>query len=95
MEYRKIINLLDNIPNEPCKSRTKKWVGINDCLHRTYNANSQIKLKTSMPKSSLCNYSDAHILVKGTITITGNTGAPAERIEVQIKNDKTRKEIKK
>ena len=36
--------------------------------------NSQIKFKTSMLKSSLCNYSDAYILVKGTITVT-NTAA--------------------
>ena len=26
MEYRKIINSLDNTPNEPTKFRTKKWV---------------------------------------------------------------------
>ena len=36
-----------------------------------YNVNSDIRFKTTMLKSSLCDYSDAHILVKGTITITG------------------------
>ena len=36
-----------------------------------YNTNSKIKFKTSMVKSSLCNYSDAYILVSGTIIITG------------------------
>ena len=36
-----------------------------------YNTNSQIKFKTSMLKLSLCNYSDASILVSGTTTITG------------------------
>ena len=36
-----------------------------------YNTNSHIKFKTSMLKSSLCDYSDAYILVSGTITITG------------------------
>ena len=36
--------------------------------------NSQIKFKTTMLKSSLCDYSDAYILVKGKITITGNAG---------------------
>ena len=28
MEYQKIINLLDNTPNQPSKSRTKNWVEI-------------------------------------------------------------------
>ena len=35
----------------------------------TYNANSQIKFKTTMLKSILCDYSDAYIIVKGTITV--------------------------
>ena len=39
-----------------------------------YNVNSQIKFKTTMLKSSLCDYSDAYILVKGTITVN-NTAA--------------------
>ena len=44
---------------------------MNDDARGTYNTNSQIKFKTTMMKSSLCNYSDAYILVKGTITVTG------------------------
>ena len=42
-----------------------------------YNTNSQIKFKTSILKSSLCNYSDAYILVKGTITVSNKTAADA------------------
>ena len=77
MEYQKIANLLDdNKSNQPSQFRTKNWVEINDESRRTYNVNSQIKFKTTMLKSSLCDYSDAYILVKGTITITG-TGADA------------------
>ena len=30
MEYQKLINLLDNIPNHPNKCKTKNWVEIND-----------------------------------------------------------------
>ena len=77
MEYQKIANLLDdNKSNQPSKFRTKNWVEINDESRGTYNVNSQIKFKTTMLKSSLCDYSDAYILVKGTITITG-AGADA------------------
>ena len=70
MEYHKIINLLDNTPNQQTKFRTKNWVEINDDSCGTYNTNSQIKCKTSMLRSSLCNYGYAYILVSGTITIT-------------------------
>ena len=59
MEYQKIANLLDNTSNQPSKSRTKNWVEINDESRGTYNANTQIKLKTKMLNSSLCDYSDA------------------------------------
>ena len=77
MEHQKITNLLDdNKSNQPSKFRTKNWVEINDESRGTYNVNSQIKFKTTMLKSSLCNYSDAYILVKGTITIEG-AGADA------------------
>ena len=67
-EYQKIINLLNNLLS---KFRTKNLVEINDNSHGTYNTNSRIKFKNIMLKSSLCDYSDAYTLVKGTITITG------------------------
>ena len=54
MEYQKIMNLLDNTPSEPTKFRTKNWVEINDKSHRTYNTNIQVRFKTSMLRSSLC-----------------------------------------
>ena len=41
-----------------------------------YCTGNQIKIKTSMIRSSLCDYSGAYILVKGSITIT-NTGTAA------------------
>ena len=77
MEYQKIANLIDNdASNQPSKFRTRNLVEINDESRGAYNVNSQIKFKTTMLKSSLCNYSDAYILVKGTITIAG-AGADA------------------
>ena len=68
MEYQKIINLLDNAPNQPSKFRTKDWIEINDNARGRYNKDSQIKFKTLMLKSSLYDYSDAYILGKGTIS---------------------------
>ena len=81
MAYQKIINLSDNKSNQPFKVRTKKWVEINGELRGTYNINSQIKFKTSMLNSNLCDYSDAYIVFKRIITVlkTGIAAAPNNR----------------
>ena len=39
---------------------------------------SPIKFKTSMLRSSLCDYSDAYILVKGNITVNNTAAAGAD-----------------
>ena len=58
--------MLDNAPNQLSKLRTKNWIEVNDQSRRVCNTNNDFRLKTIMPKSSLCDYSDdAYILVKG------------------------------
>ena len=61
--------MLDNTPNQPSKLKTKNWVEVknheNDESRGTYNKDIQIRFKTSMLRSSFCDYSDAYILVKG------------------------------
>ena len=78
MEDKKIINLLDNAPNQPSKFRTKNWVELNDESRVTYPIDSHIKFKTIMLKSSLCNYGHPFLLVKGRTTVnnTGTAAAP-------------------
>ena len=71
MEYQKIANLLTNESNKPSKFRTRNWIEINDESRGT-NAGNDIKFKTAMLRSNLCDYSDVYILVKGSITITGD-----------------------
>ena len=71
MEYQKIANLLDNASNQPSKFRTKNWFEINYQSRGGYTTCSDIKFKTTMLRSSLCDYDDAYIVVKGTTTITG------------------------
>ena len=86
MEYQNTANLIDDTSNQPSKFRTKNWVEINDESRGTYNVNSQIKFKTTMLKSTLCDYSDVYILVKGTITITGaGTDAAARQADERDK----------
>ena len=77
MKYQKIINILDNTPNQPSKFRTKNWVEINNKSLGIFGTNSKIKFKTMLLKSSLCDYSDAYILVKGTITVPNMAAAAA------------------
>ena len=86
MEYQKIAILIDDTSNQPSKFRTRNWVEINDESRGTYNVNSQIKFKTTMLKSSLCDYSDAYILVKGTISVnnTAATGANENNADKKV-----------
>ena len=79
MEYRKIINLLDNTPNQPSKFRTKKWVEVNDNSHAINSTNSQIEFKTLMLRSSLYQDSNAFVLVSGTITVNDDAKWGDER----------------
>ena len=68
MEYQKIIYLLNNEVTQPFKCKTKNGLEIKDA-RGTYNTNSKIICKTTMLKSSVCDYSDSYVLVKGTITV--------------------------
>ena len=78
--------MLDNVSNQPSKFRLKNWVEINDESIGAYNTNSQVEFKTAMSKSSLCDYSDAYILFKGTITVnnTAATGADANNANKNV-----------
>ena len=70
--------MIDDASNQSSKFKTKNWVEIYDESRGTYNVNSQIKFKTTMLKSSLCDYIDAYILVKGTITVNNTAAADAD-----------------
>ena len=85
MEYQKIINLLDNTPDQPTKFRTKHLVEINDDSRGTWHVSSQIKFKTSILRSS--HYSDAYIIVSGTIIIAElGAGGGNNNMQVAFKN---------
>ena len=86
MEYQKLIIFLDNTPNQLSKFRTKNSIEINDQSWEVFNLNSDIRVKTTMLKSSSCDYIDAYILVKRRITITGSgAGAAARRADERDK----------
>ena len=78
MEYDKINNLLNSLElsednemsEQLSKFVTRQYVKVNS-LSNTYNENKSIRFKTPMLRSSLCDYSDVYILVKGTATVNG------------------------
>ena len=59
----------DNESEKLLRFVTREYVRVNS-LSNTYNENKSIRFKTPMLRSNLCDYSDAYILVKGTITVT-------------------------
>ena len=72
MEYQKITNLLGNMPDKVPRFITKKWIEVHDQSGETYNTKKQIRFKTSMLRSDLCDFSDAYIVVKGIVTVSAD-----------------------
>ena len=72
MEYQKITNFLGNIPDKVPRFITTKWIEVHDQSGETYNTNKQIRFKTSMLRSDLCDFSDAYIVVKGIVTVSAD-----------------------
>ena len=89
MEYDKINNLLlseDNESEQLSKFVTREYVKVNSLLN-TYNENKSIRFKTPMLRSNLCDYSDAYILVNGTITVTENNRRDRQNRPLILKNN--------
>ena len=72
MELQKITSFLDITSDNKDlpKCVTKKWIVVYDQSEGNYNVNKEIRFKTSMLTSDLCDYSNAFTVVKGTITVT-------------------------
>ena len=72
METQEIVNLLNGSDNENSKFATKKWYITDNESKGNYSHENPIKFLTKSIESSLCDYTDAYILVKGDITATPN-----------------------
>ena len=89
MEYLKTMSLLDNISDNVPKFITKKWIEVHDQSgneNDRYKPSKQITFKTSMLQLDLCNYNDAYIVVKGTITVIDPNVAAYEK-KLYFKNN--------
>ena len=88
MEFQKIANFLNTTSDDKDLPRfvTKKWIEVYDQSEKNYNPNKEIRIKTSMLRSDLCDFSDAFIFVKGTITVTNPDGAKRNKAVAFINN---------
>ena len=71
MEFQKIVNLLDTTSDDKDLPRfvSKKWIEVHDQSEKYYSVNKEIRIKTSMLRSDLCDFRDVYIVVKGEITV--------------------------
>ena len=88
MEIENLTNFLDITSDNKDLPRfvNEKWIKVYDQSEGNYNVNNEIRIKTSMLRSDLCDYSNAYIVVKGTITIVRPNGAKRNK-EVIFKNN--------
>ena len=72
MEFQKVINLLDTTSDDKDLSRfvTKKQIEYYDQSEKDYSINKEIRIKTPMLGSDLCDFNDAYIVVKRASTVT-------------------------
>ena len=88
MEFQKIVNFLDTTSdnNDLAKFVTKKWIEVYDQSQKNCDVNKEIRIKTSMLRSDLCDFRDAYIVVKGTITVANPDNAKRNKA-VSFKNN--------
>ena len=86
MEYQKI-NLLGATPDEVPRFITKKWIEVYDhsgSADNRYKPSKQIRSKTSMLRSDLCDFNNAYIVVKGKIAVTDPNNAYDKKLAFKI-----------
>ena len=88
MEFQKVVNFLRTTSDNKDlpKFVTKKWIKVYDPSQENYDLNKEIRIKTSMLRSYLCDFSDVYIVVKGTITVTNPDNAKRNKA-VAFKNN--------
>ena len=88
MDFQKIVNLLDTSSDDKDLPRfvTEKSIEVYDQSGRGYRVNREIRIKTPMLRSDLCDFNDVYIVVKGTITVT-DPDNPKRNKSVAFKNN--------
>ena len=66
---------------------TKKWIEVHDQSGESYNTNKQIRFKTSVRRSDLCDYNHAYIVVTGDITVEVVNNRDRRNRSLALKNN--------
>ena len=82
MGHYKICKLLNK--STVLKIVTKKWLEVNDLASSQYSINKNIKFKTSMLRSYLRDYSDAYVVVKGTVDLLATAANENDKAEKDV-----------
>ena len=88
MEFQRNINLFDITSDDKDlpKYVTKKWIEVYDQSEKNYSIDKEIRIKTPMLRSDLCDFSNAYIVVKGDIIVTSPNNAKRNK-SVTFKNN--------
>ena len=88
IEFQKIVNLLGTTSDDKDLPRfvTKKQIEV--CVQSgiNYDLNKEIRIKTPMLRSDLCDFSDAYIVMKGTVAVTAPDDAKRNK-SIAFKNN--------
>ena len=89
MEFQKMVNFLDITSDDKDLPGfvTKKWIEVYNQSEGSYNVNKEIRIKTSMLRSDLCDFNDAYIVVKGDITLEVDNDANKTNKNLAFKNN--------
>ena len=90
MIYQNITNLLGNRSDNVPRLITKKSVEVHDQSGNTkkrYKPSKQIRFKTSMLQSDLCDYNNTYLVVKGTIFIEARNNRDIKNRSLAFKSN--------
>ena len=82
MGFQKIVNLFDMTFDDKYLPGlvTKKWIEVYDQSGNMYNVNKEIRIKTPLLRSDLCDFRDPYIAVKGVIAVTNPDAAKGNKM---------------
>ena len=82
MKFQQIVNFLGTTSDDKDLPRfvTKKWVKVYDQSEGNYDVNKKIRIKTSILRYDLCDYSDAYIVAKRAITVLRPNAAKKSKV---------------
>ena len=89
MQFQRITNFLDATSDDKDLPRfvSKKWIEVYDQSEKNYSPNKDIRIKTSMLRSYLSDFSDAYVVMEGDITFEGNNDANKKNKNLVFKNN--------